>query len=158
MNVLGQKKWFYLKYFFCRISGHNSEASSFSCAVTCDVEVKANSTMNVETGRGTISVHVDPDGSLNCTAKQMFDGHHTFNSTERPSDAFNNSTGSSFCSLLLRNSWAQWSISVLFFFFFNRFPHGARISVAGDLWSVSRPHIAYFNVNFHLLQKKITSR
>ncbi|XP_077950602.1 uncharacterized protein LOC120810143 [Gasterosteus aculeatus] len=63
----------------CVLTGHNSEASSFSCAVTCDVEVKANSTMNVETGRGTISVPVDPDGSLNCTA-----------TTQR--DAFNNST------------------------------------------------------------------
>ncbi|XP_062421672.1 uncharacterized protein LOC119198134 [Pungitius pungitius] len=79
----------------CVLTGPNSEASSVSCAVTCDMElsnVKANSTINVETGTGTISVHVDPDGSLNCTAKQMFDGHRALNSTKRPSDAFNNST------------------------------------------------------------------
>lgn len=79
---------------FCCITVHHHEDSSVSCAVTCDMEfsnIKPNSTLNVETGTRTISVLVD--GSSNCSAKQMFDGYSTVNSTHGPSNALNETTG-----------------------------------------------------------------
>ncbi|XP_037639922.1 uncharacterized protein LOC119496590 [Sebastes umbrosus] len=79
----------------CVITVHDSEDSPVSCVVMCDEEfsnIKPNSTLNVETGTRTISVLVAPNGSLNCSAKQMFDGYSTVNSTHRPSNASNKTT------------------------------------------------------------------
>ncbi|XP_029307998.1 uncharacterized protein LOC115021605 [Cottoperca gobio] len=79
----------------CVITVHHSEDSSVSCDVMCDMEfsyVKPNSTLKVETGAGTTSVLVHPNVSLNCSAKQMFDGHSTVNSTHGPSNALNKTT------------------------------------------------------------------
>ncbi|XP_045900343.1 uncharacterized protein LOC123967965 [Micropterus dolomieu] len=84
----------------CVIIVHNSEDSSVSCAVICDLEfsnIAANSTSNVETGTMTKSVFVDPYGSLNCSAKQMFEGYSTVQySTHGPSNALNKTTGGCF--------------------------------------------------------------
>ena len=71
----------------------------------CDVEisnVKPNSTLTVETGARTVSLLVDPNGFLNCSAKQMFDGYSTDNSTHRPSNAFNKTTGGCFAVSLFK--------------------------------------------------------
>ncbi|XP_038566849.1 uncharacterized protein LOC119897308 isoform X3 [Micropterus salmoides] len=80
----------------CVIIVHNSEDSSVSCAVICNLEfsnIAANSTSNVETGTMTKSVFVDPYGSLNCSAKQMFEGYSTVQySTHGPSNAVNKTT------------------------------------------------------------------
>ncbi|XP_044062871.1 uncharacterized protein LOC122881140 [Siniperca chuatsi] len=79
----------------CVITVHHSEDSSVSCAVMCDEEfsnIKPNSISNVETGTWTISVLVDPYGSLNCSVNRMFDGYSTVNSTHGPSNALNKTT------------------------------------------------------------------
>ncbi|XP_044216228.1 uncharacterized protein LOC122988133 isoform X1 [Thunnus albacares] len=80
----------------CVITVQHSEDSSVSCVVMCDMEfkdIKPNSTSNVKTGTVTISVLVDPNGFLNCNAKQMLDGYSTVNSTHEPSIASNKTTG-----------------------------------------------------------------
>ncbi|XP_059195146.1 uncharacterized protein LOC131976234 [Centropristis striata] len=74
----------------CVITVHNNDDSSVSCTVKCGVEfstIKLNSTFNVETSTSTISVLVDSNGSLNCRAKQMFNGYSTVSSTHGPSTA-----------------------------------------------------------------------
>lgn len=70
----------------------------------CDTEfsnITRNSTLNAEIGTRTISVFVDPHGSLNCTAKQMFKGHSAVNSTHGPSDTLHSTTGEHFAVSLL---------------------------------------------------------
>ncbi|XP_026228129.1 mediator of RNA polymerase II transcription subunit 18 isoform X2 [Anabas testudineus] len=73
----------------CVITVNSSWNSSVSCTVTCDVDlsyIKLNSTSNEATGTRTIAVNVTPHGSLNCSAKQMFDVYSTTNSTHAPSN------------------------------------------------------------------------
>lgn len=71
----------------------------------CDMEIgniEPNSTLNVETGTRTVSVLVDPNGFLNCSAKQMFDGYSIDNSTHGPSNAFNKTIGGCFAVSLFK--------------------------------------------------------
>ncbi|KAL7394222.1 hypothetical protein ABVT39_022520 [Epinephelus coioides] len=80
----------------CVITVDDSEDSSVSCAVMCDTEfsnITRNNALNVEIGTRTISVFVDPHGSLNCTVKQMFKGHSAVNTTHGPSDTLHSTTG-----------------------------------------------------------------
>lgn len=101
LNVLITKNLF----FFWRITVHHSENSSISCAVMCDMKfsiITPNSTSNVKAGTWAISVLVDAFGSLHCSAKQMFDGYSTVNSTHGPSNALSKTTGGCFAVFLFK--------------------------------------------------------
>lgn len=85
---------------FCfDITVQQSEDSSVSCDMMCDMEfknIKPNGRFNVETDT------VDPCGSLNCSVKQIFDGYSTVNSTHEPSINLNKTTGGCFTVSLLK--------------------------------------------------------
>ncbi|KAF0045939.1 hypothetical protein F2P81_002468 [Scophthalmus maximus] len=75
---------------------HQSGDSSVSCDVICDLEfsrIKSYLKSNEGTGTTTISVGVDPKGSLNCSPKQIHDVYSKVNGTHKPSNASNKTTG-----------------------------------------------------------------
>ncbi|XP_022620086.1 uncharacterized protein LOC111235808 isoform X1 [Seriola dumerili] len=80
----------------CVVTVHQIENSSVSCALICDLEFshnKSNNISNKETGTRMISVRVELYGSLNCSAKRIFDLQITrSNSTHTPSNALNKTT------------------------------------------------------------------
>ncbi|CAK6959058.1 uncharacterized protein LOC121906430 isoform X3 [Scomber scombrus] len=87
----------------CVITVQQSEDSSVSCDVMCDMEfknIKPNSRLNVETDTGTISVTVVTYGSLHCTVKTTINS--TFNSTHEPSITSNKTIGGCFTVSLLK--------------------------------------------------------
>ncbi|AWO96279.1 Hypothetical protein SMAX5B_012026 [Scophthalmus maximus] len=79
----------------CVMTVHQSGDSSVSCDVICDLEfsrIKSYLKSNEGTGTTTISVGVDPKGSLNCSPKQIHDVYSKVNGTHKPSNASNKTT------------------------------------------------------------------
>ncbi|KAM7383175.1 hypothetical protein PAMP_002848 [Pampus punctatissimus] len=79
----------------CVITVEHSEDASVSCAVICGEfnNIKPNSTSYMETDTRTVSVSVEPYGSLNCSAKQMFDGYGSVNNSTHEPIVSNKTTG-----------------------------------------------------------------